>query len=614
MVKGAKNPASKLVVWVILVLLIVGLAGFGATNFGGSVDSVGRVGDTEISVDRYSRAMQQRLRSIRQQTGQQLSFSEAQQFGLDRAVLSQVVSQTALEDETDRVGLSVGDSAVRDEILAISAFQGLDGEFDRTAYEQALEQSGLTVAEFEARIRSDTARSLLEGAVVGGLRPVDAFTATLFDYARETRSLTWAALGADDLEEPLPEPSEAQLEEYHAQNEDTFTLPERREITYISLTPEMLIDEVEVPEDELRALYEARIDDYVQPERRLVERLVFDSESAAQEAADAIEAGDTTFDAVVDSRGLSMADVDLGDVARSDLGDAAGEAVFGLDSPGIAGPVQSSLGPALFRMNGILQRQEVSFEEAREELRGELAVETAANRVADRTERIDDLLASGATLDEIADETGMEPGQITWSQGDTDGIAANEGFREAASSAQPGDFPELLELGDDGLFALRVDEILEPSVQPFEEVRDRVADLWRQQTLRDRLVAQAEALLQDSSLEDVEGLDLREATDLTRDGTVEGAPDDMVAAAFEMAEGDVRALPAPDGAVLVRLDTITAPDGDTAEAQATKSAFAERAAQAMSQDALDAFTSAIQNRAGLQLDQQAISAVNAQFQ
>ena len=68
-----KKSAYNAVVWVILLLLIVGLAGFGATNFGGTVNSVGSVGNRDISVDRYARELQNELASLSQQFGTNLT-------------------------------------------------------------------------------------------------------------------------------------------------------------------------------------------------------------------------------------------------------------------------------------------------------------------------------------------------------------------------------------------------------------------------------------------------------------------------------------------------------------------------------------------------------------
>ena len=74
--------------WAIMAMAMVGLGGFGVTNLGGSVRTVGTVGDQEISVDDYARALNQQMRQIGQSTGMSVTFEMAQAFGVDQGVLS----------------------------------------------------------------------------------------------------------------------------------------------------------------------------------------------------------------------------------------------------------------------------------------------------------------------------------------------------------------------------------------------------------------------------------------------------------------------------------------------------------------------------------------------
>ena len=67
-----------------------------------------------------------------------MSFAQAQELGLDRAVLQRIMRDRALDHEATQMGLSIGDELVRDRILEIPAFQGIDGEFDRDGYAQSL--------------------------------------------------------------------------------------------------------------------------------------------------------------------------------------------------------------------------------------------------------------------------------------------------------------------------------------------------------------------------------------------------------------------------------------------------------------------------------------------
>ena len=611
----AKGQASRMFVWVLLGLLIVGLAGFGATNFGGSVRSVATVGGTEVDVDRYARELQSELRAITAEVGRAIPLTEAQGLGIPQNVLARLVTQAALEEEARVRGLSVGDETVRDEILAIPAFQGVDGSFDRESYAFVLESNGLSVAEFEERVRAETAAGLIRRGLLTGARMPDAYTDTIYAFAAETRNVTWAALTEADLSEPVPEPTEADLAAFHEANPERFTAPETRAITYAWMTPEMLAETVEVDEGALRALYEQRIDDYVQPERRLVERLVFADTAAAEAALAAITAGETTFDALVEDRGLTLDDIDMGDLSEADLG-AAGAAVFALEGPGIAGPVETSLGPALFRVNAVLAARDVSFEEAREELAPEAAVERAARIIADQVTDLEDLLAAGATVEELAAESEMDLGTIDWHADVDEGIAGYDGFRAAAAAAREGDFPEIVTLDEGGVFALRLDAVRPPALRPLDEVRDEVEAAWYDAEITARLMDQAEAaaarIAAGESFEAL-GLTPRAERGIPRDGFIEGTPGAFVGTVFDMGDAEARALAGEAGAVVVRVDGIVSPDQTSDEARRLKAAFTERAMLGLAGDLAGAFTRSLQLDHGIEVNQTAINAVHAQF-
>ena len=91
----------------------------------------------------------------------------------------------------------------------------------------------------------------------------------------------------------------------------------------------------------------------------------------------------TPFETLVQDRGLSLTDIDLGDVSKIDLAEA-GDAVFALTEPGVVGPLTSTLGPALFRMNAILPAQNITLAEVRDTLKAELQTKAAVDAVADR--------------------------------------------------------------------------------------------------------------------------------------------------------------------------------------------------------------------------------------
>ncbi|GAA6179639.1 peptidyl-prolyl cis-trans isomerase [Shimia sp. NS0008-38b] len=612
----SQGKTSKTLVWILMAMLILGLGGFGVTNLSGNVHTIGTVGEKDISINDYSRALQEELRALQAQTGQPISFAQAQTFGIDRVVLARLATTRSMDAENDRLGISIGDENLREELMAIPAFQGLDGSFDRDAYSFAIDQAGMNESEFEDSVREDTARSLLQGAIVSGLPMPSVYADTVIKYVAEERDFTWAQLTAANLTRPVDTPSEAEIAAYYDANQADFMVPATRQITYAWLSPEMIIDQVEVDETALRTLYDDRDSEFNRAERRLVERLAFADEAAAQTALDEIAAGTTTFEDVVAARGLSLADVDLGDMTKAELG-AAGEAVFLTPAGGIAGPAQTTLGPALFRVNAVLPAQITTFEDARDILREELAADRARRLIDAQVGDIDDLLAGGATLEEVAEETDMQLGTLDWHPAAEHPLAGYEGFRAVAAVVNADDFPQVDVLDDGGIFALRLDDETEAHPAPLVDVTESVSEALIEERTAEALTALVQTLrprLNDGTSFTSFGFTAIEETDMDRGAFVPGAPLDFMTTVFEMEPGELRTVDSTNGLIVVRMNAITEPATDDPEVAALKASITAQLSSGVSQDVFQAYAEALQATYPAEINQQALNAVHAQFQ
>lgn len=606
-------------VWLLMGLLVLGLAGFGVDGFlGGQVRSIGQVGGRDISASAYSRALQNEMRVIEQQTGQAFSFARAREVGLDAQVRARLVSNAALEAEAERIGISVGDETVRETLQEIAAFRGPGGTFDPETYRFALQNIGMSPSEFETDVRHDAARSILQLATIGGVETPANLRDALIDHYATRHSFAVFTLTEDQLETPMAEPTGSEVQAYYDDNIARFTAPEIRTITYVSLTPSMLIDEIDVSEDALRALYQSRIDEFVQPERRLVERLVYPSEEAARAAMAEIEAG-ASFEDLTAARGLDLEDTDMGDVSLAQLGEA-GEAVFALTEPGaVTGPHPSPVGPALFRMNAVLGAQEISFEEAIEQLQPELAADAARRAIADDIDLFDDLLAGGASLEDLARETSFEMGQIDWSRGASEGIAAYQEFRTAAAALSESDFPELLPLDNGGLLAMRLDGITPPTPRPLAEVREEATAGARTKAVEAALLERGQRLSAQlatdgvTAFADAQGLAAETFENITRTDRVPDVPSALREQLFD-AEPGTPVLIAREGRLFMAMATDRQP-ADTGDAQTDRllALIDQQIGAAMAEDVFGYFARALEREAGISLNQAAIDAVHASF-
>ena len=225
MAKAFQSKGTNLFVWILIALLILGLAGFGIGNFTGSFNSVGSVGDEDIPVNDYWRELQNELRNLSNQAGRNVPLEEGLDYGVGRIALQRLVADAALDNEASRIGLSTGDENVLKELRQTPEFLGLDGKFDQSQYEFVLERSGWTAADYDEIVREQTARSILQSAVSGALRPSEGYVEKIVSFYFESRDFSWARIDSFLLSDSLPEPTDADLVAYHKANPEQFTLP-----------------------------------------------------------------------------------------------------------------------------------------------------------------------------------------------------------------------------------------------------------------------------------------------------------------------------------------------------------------------------------------------------
>lgn len=611
MLNSFRTKKSNIFVWVLLVLLIIGLAGFGIGAGGGlGSTEVARVGDRGVEAASYARAVDQEIRAMSSQAGRSLTLEDARRFGLDRAALARLVNNAALDGEAERLGLSTGDEVVRRQLEAAPSFQGAAGGFDRDAYLFTLERLGMSPAEFEAELRSEASRDLLGAGVAATVTMPDSAAEAVLGHLGERRGFDWLRLDETHLETPVADPDAATLVAFHAANEQRYTRPETRRIVYAAATPEAVAATIEIPEEELRAAYEATPEAFGTPERRILDRIGFRDMAAAEEARARLDAGEIDFDALGVERGLAPDEIEQGTLTADDISGNAREAVFGTEGPGIIGPVETPLGPSLYRVNAVLAANRISFEDARAEIAASRALSAASDLILEDIPVIEDLIAGGARLEEIAAETVLELGEIALNTDTTGGLADDAAFRSAALEAEAGVETDLVQLDSDGVATLRVEAVEPPALIPLTEIRDQVLADWRAEAVAEALAEQAESWQEEldgglgfADLADRLGVSAETAVPMIRNDVLPGTPPRLVADIFAADAGDTVTVPDGAGIILAQVTEVIPFDRTDPEMGSVFASLDEELATQAAGDIRALYTAAIRDTAGVTVNQ-----------
>ncbi len=605
----SKTSVSKIFVWILLGFLFVGLIGFGTGNLSGNVKTIGKIGDTDITVNQYVRALQSELRNTSQQFGQQLTLQQLQAFGIQQRVLSRLVTDKLLENEATKLSLSVDDNSVRDNIISLNAFKGPDGAFNQDAYNYALENAGYTSAEFEEEIRAETARNILSQSILSGNTINKIQAELLAAFLLEARSFNIQVLTADSVDFIAQNPTDLELQEFLDKNTEQYTVPESKMISYAILEPEMLADSVPIDNGILQNIYEEKKSEYNKPEERTIDRLSFLSADEASSAISKIKNNDTDFDELSLERGLTEDDVAYGTFSKEKLADAS-EEIFSAKIGEVVGPIETDLGPVIFRVREIVAAESTSFDDAKNSLAKEYALSEAKKLVDEKIEESQNLLAAGGTLEDLVSEVGFKIEKILFNEETDIPVLKDQTFARSAQNTEIGEFPEIKELSNGGLFALRIDDLVAARTKNIEEVRSELEGAIEKQKIQIKLDQTANDLLNNNQYKG----EILSFNDKTRDATLPDMPENVITEIFNLEIGKGKVVSGDQKSYILRLKNVSEADLSTDNAKLLISQIKNQINNSLSADLFESFANMARINSKLDINEQALNAVHSSFQ
>ncbi len=551
--KASANWLGKVVLSAIMGLLVVSFAvwGIGDIFRGFGLNSVAKIGNTEISIEQFRQYYNDKLQQLGRQLGRPITPDQARALGFDRQLLGQLVAETTLDEQSRQLRLGIADGEIAERIKSDPNFRGLTGQFDRNRFEQVIRNAGYTESRFVEEQRRVTLRRQIAQSVSGELRvPVAALTA-INQYQNEKRAIEYLALGpaqAGDVPAPTPEV----LGKYFEERKVLFRAPEYRKVTLLSLAPSDIAKPEAVPDADAKSYYEQHIGNYGAPERRELHQIVFPNSEEAAAAHERIAKG-LRFADLAKERGMKETDTEVGMVAKSDIIDpAVADATFALKSGDVSAPVKGRFGTVLLQVGNIVPGQQKTYQEVASQIKREIAENRAKTELGNLRDKLEDERAAGSTLAETAKKLGLKARTIDAldrSGRGADGkpiadLPKAPDVINAAFTSDIGVDSDPLQLPAGGYLWYDVTGITPSRERSLDEVKDQVAARWRDDEIGKRLQAKADDMVGKlkagtalAQLASEAGLKLETATDLQRRKPAGFVPAKLVDAAFKTPKG-----------------------------------------------------------------------------
>ncbi len=616
-----KSAGGVIGIGFVLLLIASFIIWFPAGWFQGyGAQDVITVGDMKIGPQDYMRTQQEVLKEMSSQAGRSLSLQEARALGLDRLVVERLAGGAAMDMHARALKLGISESALLEDIMKNPAFKDATGNFSPGAFQQMLYTLNMSEQSFLASMRERNLRLQILTTVGEVVKTPELLVNALNSYNGETRTLRYV-LVPSSAAGTIPGPSDEDLKRYYENNRSKFTQPEFRKVGVLAVTPDAVKDQVQISEADIKAAFEARKATLGKPEKRLIQQIAFPDLAAANAAYQKIQSG-TDFLVVAKEQGLSDADIDLGSRSRTELADPAiAEAAFALEPNKVSEPVTGKLGSiVLLRVTAIEPGKTQTFEEAKADLEKALLKERASSVILDLHDNIEDLLASGATLSEIANK--LKLGYQLVDQVDREGrkpdgsavtLPAQKELLNAVFATDAGVENDPIDAQDDGVIWYEVLGVVPEQLKPFDQVKDEVAKDWRAEEARTKVTKYAQDLVNSlnggKTLEDIAkdlNAEVLTSDPLKRQSMTVNVLPASVAQAFALPEKGYGSGPSgvDEGRIVFQVDKVAppAPLGATELERLNK-----QIELLMSQDAIEQYSEALENRYGVTINQQALA-------
>lgn len=622
---AAANWLGRLVLVVVMGLLIVSFAIWGIGDiFRGNISrNVATVGDAVISADAYRAAFNEELRRIQQRVRRPVTTEDARAFGLDRQVLNRMIDESAMNQAASKLGLAIDQAAIVKAVTEADVFRR-NGQFDRGAFSEILQQNGLSEPQFFRQQGELMLRQQLANGLVGGFAWPETFGKALHQYENEARDLEVIAIPAEKAGE-IEAPDDQTLRSFHAERKGEFRTVETRKATILATSPTQFAGDVVLSEADLKAYYDRVVaaGRFGTPEKRKVDRVLFDTEADAKAAAERL-AGGLSWEALLTERKLSAADVDLGLKTRSQIADKAlGDAIFALAPNAISAPVKDVFGYVLLRLVAVEPAKVTPFSEVRAQIEGEARLDAISRNPAVRAKlegvyrQVEDQRIAGKSLAEAAKVAGLVPVVIeSLDKQGQDGagkplsIAGGMETVNAIFASDIGLDNEPIQQKDGGYVWLEVNGIEPAREKTFDEVKDDVRTRYvadqRSKTLGELATKLVADIAGGKSMQAVAaelGVPVQTFSAIKRNSREPVLGQNGVTRAFAGTLGTAVSALAPDGVgrLLIRPVSASLLPFDAASAEA--GGWPRQIGQAMAEDLIAQYVAALRKGQGASVNQ-----------
>jgi len=533
------------------------------------------IGGSNITTTELQRSIQMRFRNSPQADQSKMIPMVAGN------VLDEMILQRALTVQARKMGIEVSDRELREALQSIpwltqnGSFIGMD-HYQDLIYQQ----TGMSVAEFEAELRNRLLQDKIRSVVTDGAQVSPQEVREEFLHRNTKAKIEYVVFDPTQFIKAVQVSPNA-LEAFFKKDPNRYKVPEQRKVNYVLITPDDVQGRVKVTDEEARLYYTQHLSDYRIPNRVKVAQILFKTAGKAPAEIAAIEK--KAHDALNQIRGgadfAEMAKKDSEDSTAANGGELGwlvrGQAdfentAFSLQPGQVSDVVRTDSGIHIIKV----EDKQTAHLQTFDEVKGTIIDDLEKERVADTQEKlasdlVNQLRLKPGAFEQVVRQAGVEPkvsplfryGQAVPDLGNGDTFENLSYQLRKTEVGTPISVPK-------GQAIIQLADIAPEHTPTLEEVRARVEEDYRAEQSRVLAMEKAKQFAAQiksgdfAKIAKADGLTEKESKDFTQQDFVEGVGQgSQLLSAFTLNAGQTSdVIPLGGKSVVFRVVSHTAPN------------------------------------------------------
>ena len=473
---------------IVLFFIFISFAFWGVGDiFRKNDTNVANVGKLKISRNLFLTEFQLAMNEFNKNLSDK-EISQNDRINLAKQSLSKLTTRYLFLNLANEMNLKISQNVIKESILNNELFhiKGQNNKFDNVLYKNFVNSNFGSEINYINFLKEEKVIELFYNNLGILENYPNNFSKKLYNYLEEKKEFEIGSIDKIYEQRKIKKPDKKILEKLFNENKEKYQFEERRSFSYIHINSETLIKDINVSEDEILELYNERIDDFVIPEKRKIQQIIFNTNENANRAYDLLNKKIKFVDIPkeMNIEDLEVATLDF--LEKKQLLNDFADDVFLLEKNTFTKPIKTPVGWHLIKVLEINEKKTKDINLVKNELKKDIAYDKSFDEMDIVINEIEKDLSNNLSLEDISKKINIKLNNselidkrsfLNKNNKDLPKIFSNKLFYQNVFNKKIDDDLFIEEI-ENGFFITRIDKIVGKTQMNFDEAYVQVFRKW----------------------------------------------------------------------------------------------------------------------------------------